>query len=245
MFHLPMLRADRVIFLSKHSYELATFVGLERDRTVWLPPVVDGTRFLEEVPGPMRVSGVEGLRGESFALFVGQMKLRKGWDVLLRAIPMVPRSVLEKFVFVSPSSPEPPPQFLSLVKRLRVEDRVLYLGRLSNRSLGELYRLCNTVVVPSRYEGFGLPVLEAFESGKLVVASDVIELNDVLSHKINAYLVSPKDPVALAGGICEVVSNQELRQRLVEGGKEALEYYRVEKWVPRWVDQYLRVLRSK
>ena len=125
------------------------------------------------------------------------MKLRKGWDVLLRALAE-PEAPDLPFVVVSPSSTQPPDNFLDLAADLGVVDRVTYMGRAANQSLAELYRRCEVVVVPSRYEGFGLVPLEAFEAGKPVVASDVPALNEYLADGVNARLVASNDPLELA-----------------------------------------------
>jgi glycosyltransferase involved in cell wall biosynthesis len=242
-FHLPLAGSDKVIFLSRHNVEIAKQIGLDMNRISWLPHAIDGGRFAEGDSGTLQ-SATEMIKGP-FGLFVGQMKLRKGWDILLRAVPSIPEELLPKFVFVSSTSREAPSEFRLLVESLGIEDRVVYVGKIANSSLSMLYQKCRVVIIPSRYEGFGLSVLEAFEACKPVIASDVIALNEFVQHTINGYLIPPKNPEALASGIREILQNEQLCRRIVEGGLQTLMEFNINKWLPSWVDAYLSVSAMK
>lgn len=235
-YHLPLTGANQVVFLSRHNIAIARRLGLDPRRMRWLPHVIDGTRFQQNDSGGLE--STQDLLERPYGLFVGQMKQRKGWDVLLKAIPAVPRTVLAKFFFVSPSSPQPPSQFTQLIESLRIRDRVAYFGQVSNASLQALYRSCEVVIIPSRYEGFGLATVEAFEMRKPVVAADVVALNEIIQPAVNGYLVPPDDPEALGAGIVEVLQNEELRRRITAGGLATLKEFEARKWLAKWVDVY-------
>jgi glycosyltransferase involved in cell wall biosynthesis len=243
LFHLPMVKANKVVLLSKHNLAIAREIGL--NNAVWMPYAVDGRRFQEVEPGALSDKGIEDLLQQRYALFVGQMKLRKGWDVLMRAIPYIDGSLVSKFVFVSPTSVQEPPSFYRLTNEVGVQNRVMYIGRASNQTLKELYRAASVVVIPSRYEGFGLPILEAFEMGKPVVASDVVAINEVVKHGYNGYLLPPNDPHGLAIGISTVLRDDALRSHLVRGGRETLEAYHIENRIHTWMGLYQEVVASK
>lgn len=242
-YRLPMTTADRVLFLSKHNLQFSDKLGISRERVDWLPAVVDGRRFDEKEIA--RLSGRAQVPREPFILFVGQLKLRKGWDVLLRSVVDIPSAALPKVVVVSSTYDRPPPYFMELVQRLGIEDRIAYLPRVRNVHLEQLYRRCSLLCVPSRYEGFGLPVLEAFEFDKPVVATDVPALNEIIEHGVNGYLVPPGEPAELARAITEVLSDQELADRLAKGGRASLNDYRVEVWIERWIDLYEKVRQGR
>ena len=86
--------------------------------------------------------------------------------------------------------------------------------------LAELYRGAAVLVFPSRYEGFGLPVVEAMASGTPVVATTAGAIPEVAGDA--AVLVEPGDPVALAGGIERALAD---RERLVAAGLERSRRY--------------------
>ena len=101
------------------------------------------------------------------------------------------------------------------VERLGLGDRVEITGHVTPDELAALYRGAACLVHPSRYEGFGLPVLEAMASGTPVVASAAGSLPEVAGDA--AILVEPGDPAALAAGIEQAIAE---RDRLVAAGLE-------------------------
>jgi glycosyltransferase involved in cell wall biosynthesis len=241
--HRILHGADAVVFLSRHNIEIAERLGLDMGKVSYLPHIRDGRRFpAGQLAGHSIDDKTEMPLPKRFGLFVGQMKLRKGWDVLMRAVALDKGAGLP-FVIVSPSSAVPPESFRNLADQLGIEARVFYIGSAPNSLLQSLYHACELVVVPSRYEGFGLVSLEAFEAGKPVIASDVPALNEYLSHGVNAYLFPKGDASRLAEGIAEVLSDGHLRDRLVAGGRQCLEYFYVDRWLPAWIEVYKAVAR--
>lgn len=238
-FHFPLTHADTAIFYSKHNVPIAERLGVRDVR--YVPLLIDETRWESDTPKEIDLN----LPREPFALFVGQMKKRKGWDVLLRAIPFVPVSVMPKFVFVSATGKQPE-EFQRLAGELRIEDRVIFLGTVpGSRQLREVFQRSSLVVVPSRYEGFGLVPLEAFDASKPVVASRVEALTEYLSHERNAYLVPPNDHLALARGIEEVAKDTKLREHLKNGGRETLAAMKSKDRARQWLQVYRDIVAKR
>ena len=238
-FHFPMTHADAAIFYSKHNIPIAEALGIRNVR--YVPLLIDDMRWESDTRNEIDLN----LPREPFALFVGQMKKRKGWDVLLRAIPLVPVSAMPKFVIVS-STGKQTEEFRRLVDELSIQDRVVFLGAVQgSRQLREVFEKSSLVVVPSRYEGFGLVPLEAFEAGKPVVASCVEALTEYLVHERNAYLVPTKNDLALARGIETVAKNAELRERLTNGGRETLTDMKSTKRAREWLDAYRELVANR
>ena len=107
------------------------------------------------------------------------------------------------------------PALRAAVARLGLEDRVDLLGYVEQERLAALYRGAACLVFPSRYEGFGLPVVEAMASGTPVVAARTSALPEVAGDA--AVLVEPGSATALAKGIEEALAG---RERLVAAGLE-------------------------
>ena len=99
-------------------------------------------------------------------------------------------------------------------------ERVEWKGHVERDKLADLYRGAAVLVFPSRYEGFGLPVVEAMASGTPVVATTAGAIPEVAGDA--AVLVEPGDPVALAGGIERALAD---RERLVAAGLERARRY--------------------
>jgi glycosyltransferase involved in cell wall biosynthesis len=91
-------------------------------------------------------------------------------------------------------------------------------GRVSGRALTALYRGATAMVFPSRYEGFGLPVLEAMQLGCPVVVADACALPGVVNGA--GVVVDPDDPDAWATAIADLLDDPARRARLVDAGHE-------------------------
>ena len=253
LFHWPLTHADSIVFVSKHNIPIARQIGLKNCN--YLPQIMDDYRWFykgvdldnnllhhhEEV-----LKRLDNIKGEVSALFVGQLKLRKGWDILLRSIPFIPVSTVKNFIVVSATSDEEPREFRTLVEELQIRDRIVFLGRVFNGDLmKKIYEASTVVVVPSRYEGFGLVPVEAFEMKKPVVASNVEALNEFLIDKYNALLIPHEDHKSLARAIVAVVDNMNIKDRLVLGGEKTLKKMKSSEEHEKWIHYYDNFLRKE
>ncbi len=96
------------------------------------------------------------------------------------------------------------------------------VGFVPSAALGSYYERAAVVVVPSRREGFGVVAREALAHGRAVVATDVGGLPDVIEDGVTGLLVAPRDPVALREALDRLLSDESLRRRLGERGREAV-----------------------
>ncbi len=99
---------------------------------------------------------------------------------------------------------------------LGLEAQVRFLGYRSRQDLVILYRGATCLVFPSRFEGFGMPVLEAMASGCPVVCSNSTSLPEIAGDA--ATLVDPCDPDAIAEAINRILTSTEWRQELKTRG---------------------------
>lgn len=105
------------------------------------------------------------------------------------------------------------------IRQLGLADCVTITGALPHSRLLDVVEGASLVVVPSRFEGFGLTALEAIALGRPVVATMVGGLPEVIEHGDTGWLVPPQDPAQLALAIGHMMDNASLRQRLGEAGR--------------------------
>lgn len=149
-----------------------------------------------------------------YVLFVGTAEPRKGLDVLIRA--MADPDLREyRLVVVGPTG-WGKVSVADLALRGGIEDRVTVTGRISDEDVGAAYDGASVVALPSRAEGFGLPVLEAMSAGAPVVASDIPALAEVAGQA--ALLVPVGDETALARAIAAASAAGPERDELVRRG---------------------------
>jgi glycosyltransferase involved in cell wall biosynthesis len=155
--------------------------------------------------------------GPPYALFVGGLEPRKNPVAALEAVALVDASL--RLVVAGPDKGRRA-ELGRAVSRLGLEGRVEVRGHVPREELAALYRGASCLVFPSRYEGFGLPVLEAMASGTPVVATTASSVPEVAGNA--AILVDPGDPTALAGGIQRAIAD---RERLRTAGLERVRCY--------------------
>jgi Glycosyltransferase len=105
-----------------------------------------------------------------------------------------------------------------LAAELQVSARVHFCGRLSDPQLAWMYRHACGLLFVSLFEGFGLPVLEAMSVGCPVIASDVCSIPEIASR--GAILVDPLSVDELRAAMDRVISDDEIRMKLVSDGRQ-------------------------
>lgn len=123
-----------------------------------------------------------------------------------------------------------------------VRARVAFTGPVSDAELRALYAHAAVFAFPSRYEGFGLPPLEAMALGTPVVTTTAASLPEVVGDA--ALLVSPGDASALAAALESVLSDERVRTRLIEAGRARSAAMTWERTAEETVAVYRRVLEE-
>jgi glycosyltransferase involved in cell wall biosynthesis len=134
----------------------------------------------------------------------------KGIRTLLEALTRLPRDV--KLTLVDDDPPDGGAR--KQARRLGCADRLHVTGRVDVETLVGLYRRAALVVVPSRYEGFGLPAAEAMACGTPVVATRAGALPEVVGVGGGGVLVPRDDPQALARAIADLLARPSARAEL-------------------------------
>ena len=106
----------------------------------------------------------------------------------------------------------------ALASKLAGSPRCRVLGMVDRNTLEVLYDKAAVVLVPSLYEGFGLPVLEAMARGKVVVAAKVSSLPEV-GGEAALYFPDPKDPAGIARVLAVALGDRELRESLATAAR--------------------------
>jgi glycosyltransferase involved in cell wall biosynthesis len=149
-----------------------------------------------------------GLNG-SFVLQVGRIEARKNQAAALAAVERLDG------VTLAIAGPETDP---GLAEKLRESPRARVLGRVDQPTLELLYKRAGAVIVPSLYEGFGLPVLEAMARGKVVVAAKASSLPEV-GGDAALYFHEASDPGQLANVLDVALNDEKLRTSLAKAAR--------------------------
>lgn len=171
--------------------------------------------------------------------FLGRHEPRKGLDVLLAALPDLPRDLR---VWVGGEGP----QTDELRERFGHDERIEWLGRISDEERAARMRGCTVYCSPSvRGESFGMVLLEAMASGCALVASDLDGHRNVATDGVDALLAPVGDAAALAKALRRVLDDEGLRAELVAGGRRRAEQLSMAHLAERYVAIYRQVLAGR
>ncbi|HEX6199343.1 MAG TPA: glycosyltransferase family 1 protein [Thermoanaerobaculia bacterium] len=217
-------RARRIVTDSRAVRDEIVAEGLAASGRLRVVPLGPG-----QLPGSAGAEGASpppaGLPPGGYALSVGTLEPRKNLETLLEAWRALRRR----------RSGAAPPLVLcgafgwkaeglrTRVEAARAEGWLHHLGYVDEAALAALYRGARLFVFPSRYEGFGLPVLEALAAGVPVVASDLPVVRELAAGA--ALYAPPMDVEAWVRQVERLLDDPELARRLAEAGGERARRY--------------------
>jgi glycosyltransferase involved in cell wall biosynthesis len=223
-----LARASRVIAVSEATRrDVEEIAGVEpyHMRMVYNAPdpgflEADGPHSAEERRRIMERYQIQ----HPYLLYAGSIRRHKNIPRLVEAFSVV-RAQLSahpvygdlRLVIIGDNISKYPSVRQSVI-RSRVESVVRFLGFVPFETLRCFYQSAAAFVFPSRYEGFGMPPLEAMACGAPVVASNVSSLPEVVGDA--AVLVNPENVFDIVRGILDVLLDEDLRASLVRKGRE-------------------------
>lgn len=203
-------RLHEIITVSSNSAEdIASDFGVDPERIVTIPLGVDTDRFhnrRDREPGRL-------------VCVASADQPLKGVPILLRALAKV-REDHPGVRLTLVSKLKPKGEAAKLLDSLNLHDAVELVSGVADDELAELVGTAEISVVPSMYEGFSLPAVEAMSSGCALIASRAGALPEVVgTDDVAARLVEPGDIDALAREISALLADPVERRRLSEGGR--------------------------
>jgi glycosyltransferase involved in cell wall biosynthesis len=217
---------DRIVIISEHERREGLRIGIAADR---MTLVLNG---ISDVP-PARPA--HWLDHRLKVLFVGRMDRQKGFDTLLDAAEPLAKRICVRAVGKAVAGPA----------MARADSRTVEL--LGWRSLAEIaveIASADVVVVPSRWEGFGLVALEAMRGGCAVVASDVGGLREIVVDGVTGRLVPPDMPERLMEVLAEGDRGRWKRMG-EEGRRRYLALFTAERMHAELVDLYQQLTQGE
>jgi len=184
---------DRIICVSRYEYEAALRRGLSEAQ---LRLVYSGLPESQEAPAtPGQDTSAAVIR----LLFIGRWDPQKGLDLLLEQFTACPRQDLRLYVLgagVVEQGSARSQQLQQLVAQAKQDSRITFVGWVEHEKLASWYAACDAVVMPSRWEAFGLVAAEALQHARPVLASTRGALPELIHDGENGYLFTFDTPPA-------------------------------------------------
>lgn len=168
--------------------------------------------------------------GYSYLLCVSNRRAHKNEPRLLEAFANANIDSNIHLILTGPATQS----LLDQAKRLGIQNRLIFAGRVAEADLPGLYRGALALVFPSLYEGFGLPVIEAMACGVPVLTSNTTSLPEVTGDA--ALLVDPESTEEITIGIERLCSDQPLRTAMIQRGLVRAGHFTWEKTTTKVMD---------
>lgn len=179
-------------------------------------------------------------------LFVGNVIRRKGLDVLVAALGRCLDAGWHLTVVGDlETDREYVEEIRHQIQELGLQQRVTFLGQVSNKHLRQLYARCYILTVPSRYEGFGMVYLEALGFATPVIASKAGAAKEFIEDGREGFLVEPEDPVELARRIRYLIARPDVVASMGKHARTAWEAHPTWEETGRKVNAFLRKITTR
>jgi glycosyltransferase involved in cell wall biosynthesis len=208
--------ADKIIAISERTrQDIIELIGISPDKIDVIYQGCDSS-FKSAIPNEQKQAVLQKYNlPAAFILYVGTIEERKNLLQLVKALSGLNSSI--KLVAIGRKT-RYAQKVEQAINKLRLEDRVIFLNSIAFADLPAIYQSAKVFVYPSRYEGFGIPVLEALCSGTPVIAATGSCLEEAGGP--DSLYVGPDDVQDLTGKLNLVLGDESLRRKMIVKGKE-------------------------
>jgi glycosyltransferase involved in cell wall biosynthesis len=234
--------ADAIIAVSRHTRR--DLIELYNVPAAKIHVIYEG---IDERFAPVNPPDIAAVRGKygverPYLLMVGTLEPRKNHAAALRALARLKADGFPHCLVIAGGRGWLFDPIRTLVGELGLSADVIFTGRVLDDDLPALYSGADCFLMPSLYEGFGFPVLEAMACGTPVVCSDRSSLPEVAGDA--ALLIDPEDEERLASAVGHLLADDHLRSQLRQRGEKQAAGFRWVECAVQTVQVYAEVAKA-
>lgn len=164
------------------------------------------------------------LENKIVLLSVGRLVKRKGFDMVIEALPQILKQI-SNIAYVIAGSGEEINNFKFKIENLKLNDKIILITDADDREKNAWYNACDIFIMPAReidgdFEGFGIVYLEANLAGKPVIAGNSGGVRDAVIDGLNGLMVDPESVQDISQAIIKLAKDENLRKKLGKQGRE-------------------------
>jgi len=234
------MKADVTILISEYEKRIIKEDGFLLNRSEVIHPGINLDEFKKV---KFNIFNRYKLKNKKIVLFVGRVDYSKGIDVLIKAASLISKKDSDIIFFlVGPDFGERKAlEQLAIDKG--VSDKIIFTGELNREDLISAYKNATVFVLPSRYEAFGIVLIEAMAAKVPVVGSNYSAIPYLIEDKVNGLLFKLEDHFDLAEKILFLMENEGFSKRIVDRGYNIIkEQYTLEKSIKKIENIYMSLL---
>ena len=206
------------------------------------------TSKIRVIPNGIDSKDIQNIQPKSIdhpsIFYIGWLTKIKGVDVLLKAIPIIKERIPAIHVYIAGSGLQEK-ELKNLVKKLKIEENVKFLGFISESDKYAYYKSADVCVFPSRQDYGPIVLPEAMACGKPIVASNVGGIPFMVENGKTGLLFESENAEDLAEKIVTLLKDDKLRQKMGEAGKEKVKEFTWDKIAEQTVEVYREILGVK
>lgn len=240
---LPILlsNSDHIITVSNSTKEdLVSFFNMDESKISVIPSGIDQT-FFKKKDLNKKVLNKYNIRGK-YILYIGTDNKRKNLKNLLLSFFEIYKDIPHNLLLVGPINKD---YIMKLIKdnvysddlKSKILNRIILSGFVDQQDLPFIYSSASLFVLPSLYEGFGFPPLEAMACEVPVIISKNSSLKELIQDS-GLYIENPLDPTEISEKILFILSNDNLQKKLVKKGLIQSKKYSWDKTVEDTINIY-------
>ena len=233
-------RATKIIAISNQTKaDLINYFGIDPDKIEVIYQSCD-KRFFDKIGEAHKASiRLKFSLPARFILCVGTIERRKNQLAILKAVV---KEKLNTAVVILGKPTEYMNELNLFLHESGSQTQVIFLHNTSTEELQSIYQMAEVMVYPSFFEGFGLPVLEAQASGCPVITSNVSSLPEAGGD--GALYINPEDISEIGQAISKILSNNQIRDELIQKGTANAELFREELVAERLMKLYRELVKK-
>lgn len=218
MTHYQLKSADRIIAVSEATKaDLINRVQIRKNKVSVVYEAADEKVFNKISTDSLQyVLRHFKLQKNKYFLFVGTIQPRKNLEKIIEAFKVFSESTLGYDLVLAGGKGWKSDAIYDLPQKLGIGQEVRFIGRVTDEELRALYNGATGLVYPSLFEGFGLPIVEAFNCGCPVITSKISSMPEVAGD--SAILVDPYNKEEIAEALGSLASKDTLRSSLIKKG---------------------------
>ena len=220
-------KTSKVIAVSEHTKkDILKFYSVSEDKVM---VIYNGFSHKFQVTNSKKQTNSKfQILNSKFILYVGTLQPRKNITTLIESFSQLINETNGdlKLVIVGKKG-WLYDKIFQKVRTLKLEDRVILAGYIADSELSILYQNASVFVLPSLYEGFGIPILEAMNYGCPVIAANTSSLPEIGGDA--CFYFDPSDTIDLKNKIVKILEDKKFRDELIKKGKERIKEFSWEK----------------
>ncbi|MFC1756469.1 glycosyltransferase family 4 protein [Patescibacteria group bacterium] len=243
---LSLKRADKIIAVSEFTKrEIIKYYKIDPEKVEYIHNAV-GDNFSGGAFSESEIDEVKKKYNlpEQFILYVGTLQPRKNIPLLLKAYAKNKDKLSDtKLVIVGNKKAHNFDKRIDdVIKAEKIENDVFFPGYIENEDLPKVYQSADLFMLPSLYEGFGIPILEAMSSGVPVLASDIPSHREVGGEA--ALYFNPQRLDDLSEKAYNILIGKNMRQNLVDLGSRRISFFSWRRTAEKMLEIYKKLITN-